>query len=283
MRTRLINQPAAAAAALYRRGCNSAITTTIITSRGIATTTTTATTTMASKAANNSPIRFGPFEVTSQVFLTTPHSFALVNLKPLLPGHVLVCPRAPHRRLTDLAAPELTDLFCAVQRVQRMLARHYFSSSSSSSHSSSSSAASAAAAAAKEKEHEEGGSFNIAVQDGPEAGQTVPHVHVHVIPRRGGTAAADHLPNGGPDELYERMHGEDGNVGGKLWDAAAAAAAVGGEGGGGKRPEPGGGFPRIEDADRAPRSMGEMEAEAALFRGVLARMAEEEEGQGQGR
>lgn len=24
------------------------------------------------------------------------------------------------------------------------------------------------------------------VQDGPEAGQTVPHVHVHILPRRGG-------------------------------------------------------------------------------------------------
>ncbi|KAL8372018.1 hypothetical protein RB595_001702 [Gaeumannomyces hyphopodioides] len=257
MRTRLISQPAAAAATLYRRGC------TVTTVRSIATTTSPAAA-MGSKGSSDKPIRFGPFEVTPQVFLTTPHSFALVNLKPLLPGHVLVCPRAPHRRLTDLAAAELTDLFCAVQRVQRMLARHYFPPSRTG----------------EEEEEEEAGSFNVAIQDGPGAGQTVPHLHVHVIPR--GTAA----DAGAPDDLYERMHDEDGNVGGKLWDAAAAAAGGGGGGGsGGRRPEPGAGrFPHIEDADRAPRTMGEMEAEAALFREVLGRMAEEEEeNQGRGK
>ncbi|CAI4210872.1 unnamed protein product [Parascedosporium putredinis] len=80
---------------------------------------------MASTSAP-SLIHFGPFEVTKQVFLTTSHSFALVNLKPLLPGHVLVCPLRRHKRLTDLTTPEITDLFTTVQLVQRLLARHYF-------------------------------------------------------------------------------------------------------------------------------------------------------------
>ncbi|KAK0715798.1 hit domain-containing protein [Lasiosphaeris hirsuta] len=199
------------------------------------------------------PVYFGPFEVTNQVFLTTPHSFALVNLKPLLPGHVLVCPSRPHRRLTELSTPELTDLFSAVQRVQRMLARHYFSPSASPSVPPSPEAA---------------GSFNIAVQDGPEAGQTVPHVHVHVIPRiRGSTAKDAETPS---DELYERMAAEDGNVGGWLWDAA--------EGRRRGRPMPGGEFPKIEDAERMPRSIGEMKSEAEVFRGVLRAMEAEEAG-----
>lgn len=61
-----------------------------------------------------------------------------------------------------------------------------------------------------------GGSFNIAVQDGPEAGQTVPHVHVHVIPRIRDVSAKDtKTPS---DELYEWMAEEKGNVGGALWD-----------------------------------------------------------------
>ncbi|KLU86234.1 hypothetical protein MAPG_05251, partial [Magnaporthiopsis poae ATCC 64411] len=147
MRTRLISHPAAI---LNRRGGR---TTTAATIRSIVTA-------MGSSSKSGSDhqspiIRFGPFEVTSQVFLTTPHSFALVNLKPLLPGHVLVCPRRPHRRLTDLAATELTDLFSAVQRVQRMLARHYFCASTSSSSNSSST---------KTKQPPEtAGSFNIAV------------------------------------------------------------------------------------------------------------------------
>ncbi|KAJ9138914.1 HIT domain-containing protein [Pleurostoma richardsiae] len=236
-------------------------------------------------------IFFGPFEVTTQVFLQTTHSFALVNLKPLLPGHVLVCPSRPHRRLTDLTAPELTDLWQAVQRVQRMLARQYFTPASSPSSPSPASASSTslaaaaaeagggtAAAAAAPPAGVDAGSFNIALQDGPEAGQTVSHVHVHVIPRiRGATAKPADTAG---DELYEQMTDERGNVGGALWDAAAAARRreeedAEAEGGGG-RPRPGGRFPRIEDCDRKARSMEEMEAEAEMFKGVLREMDAEE-------
>jgi bis(5'-adenosyl)-triphosphatase len=188
--------------------------------------------------------------------MTTPHSFALVNLKPLLPGHVLVCTRAPHKRLTELSAAELTDLFGAVQRVQRMLAAHYFSQSHTQPVTSAGSTQTAVAAP-------EAGAFNIAIQDGAEAGQTVPHLHVHVIPRIRGSTAKDSSTEG--DAVYELMAAEAGNVGGALWDRAMAS-----------RPQPGGGFPRIEDQDRKGRSMKEMEAEADMFRDALASMGNAE-------
>ncbi|KAK9422756.1 putative Bis(5'-adenosyl)-triphosphatase [Seiridium unicorne] len=205
----------------------------------------------------DTPIHFGPFEVTSQVFLTTPHSFALVNLKPLIPGHVLVVPHKPYKRLTDLSAPELTDLFQSVQRVQRMLARHYFTTPSSSDQRQDSNAGDDKSRPAPGTP--EAGSFNIAIQDGSEAGQTVPHLHVHVIPRiRGETEK----PGDGPgDAVYELMAAEEGNVGGKLWDRWAE-----------KRPQPGGGFPRIEDAARKARTPEEMEEEADVFRRALAEL-----------
>lgn len=190
-----------------------------------------------------------------KVFLTTPHSFALVNIKPLLPGHVLVCPSRPHRRLTDLSLPEVTDLFSTVQRVQRMLARHYFPDKEAASSSSSSSSSSSAAPSSRPSQ----GSFNIAVQDGPEAGQTVAHAHVHIIPRIRGVSSKPEDTAG--DELYERMAREEGNVGGALWDRAAAAA--------GPRPVAGGSFDRIEDSQRQARSMEEMVAEAEVFRRAL--------------
>lgn len=189
----------------------------------------------------------------SKVFLTTPHSFALVNLKPLLPGHVLVCPLRPHKRLTDLTLPEVTDLFATVQRVERMLARHYFPSPSPAAPSTASLETA-------------GGSFNIALQDGPEAGQTVAHAHVHVIPRVRDTASAKPDDGASGDELYVRMAGEEGNVGGALWDRAAVR---GGDGGAGRRPEPGGEFEAIEDRERVARGMGEMEAEAEMYRRLL--------------
>lgn len=163
-----------------------------------------------------------------------------------------MCPTRPHKRLTDLSVPEVTDLFTTVQRVQRMLARHYFVSSSSSSPSSSS----------QQQQQQQGGSFNIAVQDGPEAGQTVAHVHVHVIPRVRGVSAQG---GGEADELYDRMAGEEGNVGGALWDRDAGPTP---------RPTPGGRFDRIEDSAREARGMQEMEAEADMFRAVLREMGE---------
>ncbi|KAK0637259.1 HIT-like domain-containing protein [Bombardia bombarda] len=236
-----------------------------------------------------SKVHFGPFEVTNQVFLTTTHSFALVNLKPLLPGHVLVCPSRPARRLTELTPPELTDLFCAVQRVQRMLARRYFPSPSSPPPSSPTTTQQQSQQPKETKTEEtETGSFNIALQDGPEAGQTVSHVHVHVIPRiRGSTAKAAETPS---DELYDRMADEDGNVGGAQWDREMARAAAANllkqqqqkslSAGSGDsfplRPQPGGRFPSIEDCDRKARSMEEMEKEAGLYRRILAELEEED-------
>ncbi|KAM5348261.1 hypothetical protein ACJ41O_008085 [Fusarium nematophilum] len=179
-------------------------------------------------------VKFGPFEVTSQVFLTTRYSFALVNLKPLIPGHVLVCPHSPHRRLTDLTPAETTDLFSTVQLIQRLLARAYFPSP-----------------------EPEAGSFSVAVQDGADAGQTVPHVHVHVVPRTPGDM-------GSPDAVYVKMAGEEGNVGGALWDRELAA-----------RPRPGGGLRRVDDEDRKPRSEGEMVDEAERYKLILKDMGVE--------
>lgn len=141
---------------------------------------------------------------------------------------MLVSPHRVVNRLTDLTADEVTDLFSTVQRVQKMLARTYFSRSDS--------------------EHPGqlmDGSFNIAIQDGPDAGQSVPHVHCHIIPRLKGDAIGD--------EIYDRMASDEGNVGGALWDRD-------------HRPQGGGHFPKIEDSDRKPRTAEEMAKEAQLFR-----------------
>ena len=51
--------------------------------------------------------------------------------------------------------------------------------------------------------------LNVAIQDGVEAGQSVPHVHVHIIPRQ----ASDMEDRGGGDAIYGLMDGEEGNIG----------------------------------------------------------------------
>ncbi|KAF2171653.1 hypothetical protein M409DRAFT_63284 [Zasmidium cellare ATCC 36951] len=153
-------------------------------------------------------IMFGPFNVTSQVFHTTPHSFALVNLKPLLPGHILVSPLRVKARLSDLTQDEIADLFLTVTRIQKTLERVY-----------------------------KADAFNVAVQDGEAAGQTVPHVHCHVIPRTKGDP-------GGGDKVHEWLEGEEGDVGRHQRE-----------------------WPR--DEDRKPRGKEEMEREARWLREEL--------------
>jgi bis(5'-adenosyl)-triphosphatase len=113
-------------------------------------------------------IGFGPHRISaSQIFYETPLSVAFVNIKPVLPGHVLVISRRRCRRFTSLRAAEAADLWLTAQRVGAALERHLG-----------------------------GSSLTLAIQDGPDAGQSVAHVHVHVLPRR----RAD-LPDN--DELYK--------------------------------------------------------------------------------
>ncbi|MCJ1467801.1 hypothetical protein MMC07_006426 [Pseudocyphellaria aurata] len=155
-------------------------------------------------------IHFGNFTVTSQVFHLTPLTSALVNLKPLLPGHVLVIPRRVTPRLSDLTEAEVKDLFLTVQHVGRMVERVYHASS-----------------------------LNIAIQDGADAGQSVPHVHAHIIPRQ--KADLD-----GSDAIYGMLEGEDGDVGKHLQQRPVG------------RPK----FPKVDEGTRQPRSEAEMVEEA---------------------
>ncbi|GAM88294.1 hypothetical protein ANO11243_063270 [Dothideomycetidae sp. 11243] len=161
------------------------------------------------------PVRFGPHTVTShsQVFHTTPLSYAIVNLRPLLPGHTLICPHRVVPHLSDLTEHEATDLIRTARRVQRTLKRVY-----------------------------KADAFNVAVQDGKAAGQSVPHVHWHVIPRLEG----DMDSRGGGDRLYDMLDGEEGDVGAALRARAAARMKI--------------------DADRKDRSEEEMRAEAEMLR-----------------
>ncbi|XP_022145427.1 bifunctional bis(5'-adenosyl)-triphosphatase/adenylylsulfatase FHIT [Momordica charantia] len=113
---------------------------------------------------------FGRYKIhPKEVFFSTTLSYAMVNLRPLLPGHVLVCPKREVQRFADLTADETCDLWLAAQRVGRQLELYHDASS-----------------------------LTLAIQDGPQAGQTVPHVHIHILPRKGG----DFEKN---DEIYDAL------------------------------------------------------------------------------
>ncbi|KAL7408290.1 hypothetical protein ABVT39_021134 [Epinephelus coioides] len=83
---------------------------------------------------------------------------------------VLVCPMRPVERFRDLQPDEVADLFSTTQRVANLVEKHFNATS-----------------------------LTIAIQDGPEAGQTVKHVHVHVLPRKAGDFERN-------DSVYDEQH-----------------------------------------------------------------------------
>lgn len=80
---------------------------------------------------------------------------AFLDIRPLFPGHLLVCPRQHVVTLDEAPLELLTPLFTAVQRCQR----------------------------AMEAELGAEGTF-VAVNN--RVSQSVPHLHVHVVPRSRG-------------------------------------------------------------------------------------------------
>ncbi|XP_072026530.1 bis(5'-adenosyl)-triphosphatase-like isoform X4 [Amphiura filiformis] len=105
----------------------------------------------------------------SQVFFRSGLSFGFVNRKPVLPGHILVSPLRVVERFRDLTNDELADLFQSTQIISKVIEQEYNATS-----------------------------LSIALQDGPDAGQTVEHVHVHVLPRK----PEDFKAN---DEIYDKL------------------------------------------------------------------------------
>ena len=128
----------------------------------------------------------------------------------------MVSPRRVAPRLSDLNAAEVTDLFLTVQRVGRMLERVYGASA-----------------------------LNVAIQDGEDAGQSVPHVHTHLIPRK----RADLDGRGGKDAIYDMIEGEEGDVGSHLSERV------------GERPK----FPVAGSEERKARTDQAMAEEAAML------------------
>ncbi|KAL8516474.1 hypothetical protein ACS0TY_014940 [Phlomoides rotata] len=73
------------------------------------------------------------------------------------------------QRFADLTSDETSDLWLTAQKIGRQLESYHKASS-----------------------------LTFGIQDGPQAGQTVPHVHIHIIPRKGG----DFEKN---DEIYDAI------------------------------------------------------------------------------
>lgn len=89
---------------------------------------------------------------------------------PVAVGHTLIIPRRHVARISELTSEEVSGLFALVQPVVSAL----------------------------EKQTKAAG-FTIGINDGLIAGQTIPHLHLHIIPRHPGDIAD---PRGGLRMLF---------------------------------------------------------------------------------
>ena len=97
--------------------------------------------------------RIAAGELPAHLVLDEPEALGFLDQRPLFPGHVLVIPRGHHETLMDIPGPALTPLMEATQRVAR----------------------------ATQTAMDADGVF---VAANNVVSQSVPHLHMHVVPRR---------------------------------------------------------------------------------------------------
>ena len=95
-----------------------------------------------------------------RIVVENPLAFAIEDSYPVSKGHSLVIPRRHVASLFELSAEERLALLDALDRMKRRL----------------------------DDKHAPDG-YNIGINDGAAAGQTVMHLHVHLMPRYAGDTA----------------------------------------------------------------------------------------------
>lgn len=96
-------------------------------------------------------------ELPARVVHETETTMAFLDANPLAPGHTLVIPKEPYERLRDAPPGIAADVFAVVRELAPVVEDAVGAEATT-----------------------------VAVNDGAAAGQEVPHLHVHVVPRSAG-------------------------------------------------------------------------------------------------
>lgn len=117
--------------------------------------------------------------------------YAFLDIFPRRQGHTLVIPTRPVQRLAALTQDERSSLMDGVAEVQHRLGRKFSTTD-----------------------------FTVCVHDGPLAGQEVPHVHVHVLPRTSGDGGGTLMAMWPATPIAEPDHGSLGSLATALREGA---------------------------------------------------------------
>ncbi|MFA1609535.1 HIT family protein [Halobellus rubicundus] len=93
-------------------------------------------------------------DIPGRIVYETETVAAFLDANPLAPGHTLVVPKEPYERLDELPDDVAADVWAAVQELTPRI-----------------------------EDAVDADATTVGVNNGPAAGQEVPHVHVHVVPR----------------------------------------------------------------------------------------------------
>ena len=92
-------------------------------------------------------------EIKSRLIMESKNSVAFLDAFPVTKGHTLVIPKTHYGKIQDMTQDDSTDLFRVVCEVVPKIDKIT-------------------------------GSTLLAIHNGKESGQEIPHVHVHLIPRQ---------------------------------------------------------------------------------------------------
>ena len=118
-------------------------------------------------------------EVPTSFIAEDEYWVAFLDINPRRPGHTLIVPRQQKQYLTDLSFESRSSLLEGVVEVQRRLTSHFGCTD-----------------------------FSVVIHDGPTAGQEIPHLHIHVIPRQSGDGGKSLLAMF-PNEPHPGKHEPD--------------------------------------------------------------------------
>ena len=92
-------------------------------------------------------------EIPSKIIMETENSIAFLDAFPLSQGHTLVIPKCHYEKVQDMTDMDNADLFNTVHKVISKVDKLT-------------------------------GATLLAIHNGKDSGQEIPHVHVHLIPRQ---------------------------------------------------------------------------------------------------
>lgn len=115
-------------------------------------------------------------EIQSSVFYTFGNNLVVYNIAPVLPGHSLVIPKRHITSVLELEKDEMTGFFQAARDAVKILMKAFDTDA-----------------------------FDWSLQEKPEAGQTIEHLHLHIVPRIKGDLKR-------PGDWYPLLQHNDGAI-----------------------------------------------------------------------